>query len=77
MSIPSYLRTKVIAKIPHVGLRPPFVTVPPSYDRESTREPNAKTTNEEPKVEGRRPRLRWRSGAEGEGNNGKDDDGRM
>jgi hypothetical protein len=51
------LRTRVTAKIPHVGLRPAFVTVPPSYGRESTREPNKRrerrTKNQMLKDEGR------------------------
>ena len=47
------LRTKVTAEIPPRRANPAFVTVPPSYGRESTREPTTtRTTDEEPKVEG-------------------------
>jgi hypothetical protein len=75
------LRTKVTAKYQrHIGQRPAFVTVPPSYGRESTREPiTTRTTDEEPEVEGRRPRLIEGGDPEvkaTEGNDGEDDDGR-
>ena len=45
------LRTKVTAEIPPRRANPAFVTVPPSYGRESTREPTTtRTTDEEPEM---------------------------